>query len=496
LAKVVTSNEVFDYIADFSTGSVILVLDETRFESTLFLNSLLSPSKSDVFLISPWQLESPFKALKITPDNLVDLNTANHFVEEVRAKAGAGSVLVHEYLPHLLVRQNEDDVLRMVEFWIGRVTQFDTLELITLPEGTFPSFEKKLQALVHGTLRIKLRRDEKETSLSLSLANVCKPEYHLKEIPFRIQDGRLLVRWGDAFTDHLPKQSGVEVEERIRYLRSNLTNLRISAGEADTTRLDQYEYWLVSQLVGKRVADLQLLFPDRFEQMLRLLAKMSLSDYLRIQHSTGDELQLNPSRDESIRITTPESPPKPGLSLRSKLAMILPMRLSLWMLQRSGHYMTADTYYSYKKSVESFLAYVMGQEMLTEKLEDVEKLFQEITARHISLERILRNKEDPRIAFDLKYLPRCIVLTLYAGFHRTARVKREGDRFRVTIRDCPVCAHQTRDKPTCGIIAATIVGMCGVCFKQEFSCHEVSCAAMGQPNCEFLVYRKAPLLSK
>ncbi len=489
MPKVVTSNEVFDYIADFSTGSVILVLDETRFESALFLNSLFSPSKSDVIVISPQQAESPFKALKIAPNDLVDLNAANHFVEEVRAKIRPGSVVIHEYLPHLLVRETEDEVLRMVEFLIGRVGEAGTLEFITLPEGTFPAFEKKLQALVHGTVHIKLRRDEKEGHLSLSIANACKPEYHLKEIPFRIQEGRFLLKWGDTFTDRLPRELGLELEERIKYLKSNLTGLMIAAGEGDNSRLEQYEYWLLSQVIGKRLIDVQLLFPDKFDDVLKLVAKLSFDDHLRFQPSVDDEFLLKPTRDEAIRIGTLEGPPKSGLSLRNKLALRLPTPLSLWLLQKSTHYITSDGYYAFKRSVESFLALVPGQKALSERLEEVEKLFAEITARTISVERLVRNREDPRVKFDLKYLPRCIVLTIFSAFHCKPSVEKDGDRLKVVMKDCPVCAHQRRDKPMCGVVSATIVGMCGVAFKEPFSCEEIQCSATGNPSCVFLLSR-------
>lgn len=489
--KLVSSNEVFDYICDLRPGSIVLILDETRFESMLFLNSLFSTSKSDVLILSTQQVESSFKLKKMELDKFADVNSLSHTIEELREKLTSCSVIVHDYLPHLLVQQNEALILQMVEFWLGRAEEKGTIEFITLPEGTFPSFEKKLQALAHGTVYIKLNREDR--TLSFSITKACKPEYHLKEFPFIIREGRLLVRWGQEYTDRLPREGVIELSNRVRYLKENLNSLKIVTGDVEPKGLDPYEYWFLSQAIGKRLMDIHFLFPDRFEQSMELLARLSLRNLVSFATADDKKLILMPSRQESITLehVQPDLPAKKSLSWKSKLALTVPLSISLLLLQKSGHYITSDTYYAYKKCVESYFTYTFGQEDFMKKLHDFESFFQEMTARSVSLERIIRNKEDPRIRFDVKYLPRCVALTVYAAFHRKPKVSEDGTgSYRIVISDCPVCAHQKSEEPMCKQVSATIIGMCAICFKEPFQCDEISCIAAGASSCIFQLRRQ------
>lgn len=158
-----TGHELFDTISNFKSGSLITVLDETYSESLDFLNALLNNKNLPVYVLAPHEVETPFEIIKI--DVTKSLNDINLTVASVREKIKKG-VIIHRYLPYVLLKENENAFLRMLNYWSSKVADTELVEFFILPQGTFMPFEKKLQAVTDGVIVIKVEKDRGRLSTS------------------------------------------------------------------------------------------------------------------------------------------------------------------------------------------------------------------------------------------------------------------------------------------------------------------------------------------
>lgn len=478
MSKLLTGNEIFDHIADISIGSSIAVLDITRFESMLFLNSLLRnlPNKDKVMVCSCEPVDTLFQLRRINLDRLHDPTELSLEMEKCRQMVGNQGIVVHHYLPHLLVKESEDLVLRMIEYWLMKQPTVEATQFFTLPKATFPLFEKRLQALVSGVISINVMKTEKERLLSFQMLGACRSEYHMQEFPFVAEEGRLLVKWKDVFTDTLPREEEPVIRNRIDYLRMNLYSTRIIRGDAypESGELSIYDRWLLSQLVGWRVAEIARYFPEEVDEILRKLALWNLRDFVRFE-------AVEPQRP----------PPKKHLSSRTHLALSLPTRLSLQFFRKRQHTIPMAVYNALRRSVQAFMSDRLREEDLKKELAEFEMYFQDMTARSAVVETFNNLKEDLRYDFDLKYLPKILSLAIYYGYGVRPKISRlSEDLFSIDIPDCFICSDVKSETPVCQLLVGTIVGCCSVVFKGHFFCNEVQCKASGERSCVFQLRKR------
>lgn len=477
MEKLVTANEIFDYVSNIGLGSVVLILDKTRFESLLFLNSLLSPShtKTPVMIVSTNPTEIQFKVNRIELDKLPDINSVNHRIEELRKAAGSGTVVVHDYLPALLVRDGEDQVLQMIEFWLTRARESQTIEFLTLPQGTFPEFEKKVQALVHGTIVIELSRIEKQKRFSFIIFKACKPEYHMEEFPFVIKDDRLLIKWGTDYVHRLPSRAEERVRQRVGYLRDNVSSLRLSVSVNVPEKLSPNDYILLSSLDGMHLAEIKAIFPDIFDSLIEKIARWNLSGIVGLEEA--DKKRIAASRDK--------------FRLRTRLALLLPDRLAARFLAGSSHRVPAEVYWGLKESIQSLCAlYFPAEKQPMEALANLEELTYEVVGRRTAMRHIQQAGEDPHIVFDDKYLKKIVSLTLFHGFGiKPTRFIDKATGIEVILDDCFLCRGIKSEKAICGYIAGTLAGALSQAFKKRVTCVETQCKAFGAVACVFILKR-------
>ncbi len=82
-----------------------------------------------------------------------------------------------------------------------------------------------------------------------------------------------------------------------------------------------------------------------------------------------------------------------------------------------------------------------------------------------------------------------------AVFNQTSdqvvRVEEKEDHFLYHIDRCPVCWGRKTDKPVCFIATGVIQeGARWVSGGREFRVDEITCIAMGQPSCTFMIYKE------
>jgi len=148
--KFLFGHEIIDHITDLNKGAVVSILDENRYESILFLNALLSKSPVKAVIITPNELKTSLPQEIVEFERITTATEVNLFVSKVRDSMNNEGVIIHNYLHYLLLKEEESQVLKMIEFWINKISKTGMVEFIILAKGTFPNFEKKLNSLLNG----------------------------------------------------------------------------------------------------------------------------------------------------------------------------------------------------------------------------------------------------------------------------------------------------------------------------------------------------------
>lgn len=469
--KLKTKHEVFDKLTNLTFGSSVLMLDESHFESLIFFNALLD----DAHIFAVQVPEVKFKTHKLNLQEL-PLNDLSILMGKFRHSIKKG-ILIHQYLPNLLVKEDEGRILAMLEDWMSKTRETSLFEIYTLPRGTFPNFERKLQSLCDGTITIKIEKKDDTYQSAFTLTGICKPEYHLVEHPYIFEDGKLLIKWGGSFTDQVPKGGKVEIEERKNFLKENLYSLQVVVGKTPARLNNQYDYMLYSQIIGKRLSEIQLLFPEIFEELSEKIAKWDIADHINL---------------EKVDVQEPK-PVKKSVSFLTQLALGVPTWISVRLFKGSSkHKVPVNVYLALREASEAISASSSSGSAPSMKINktELENFYQEMVARVAAVKDIKGLSEDPRSKLDLKYVPKIISLTLAAGYLLSSEVKRKnGDVFKVRVKDCFMCKELGAKTPICNALAATMTGVCKVVFKEKFSCDETECKAMGDKECVFILKR-------
>ncbi|MBS7626034.1 hypothetical protein KEJ51_03180 [Candidatus Bathyarchaeota archaeon] len=469
---------MFDHIANISFGYSLAVLDITRFESLQFLNALLgaSPCRDKILVMSCEPVDTPFKVKRVDLDKLHDPTDLSIEVDRCRRAVGRHGILIHHYLPHIIVKEGEELVLRMIEYWLMKQPSDETAHFFTLPQATFPFFEKKLQALVSGVISINVLGSGKGRVLSFQILRTCRPEFHMEDFPFIVDRGRLLIKWGDTFTDTLPSEGENVIKERVEYLKANFNTLKITRSSAaqPSERLSTYDRWLLSQIMGWTLTDVGHYFPESINELLRKLAVWNLRGLIKFEPT---EPKVYPQLSKYLR-------------LRSRFALALPTRAALLFLKRRHHTIPMKVYHALRRSVQAFISERMDENDLARELSELETYFQDMTARSAAIETYRELGQDPSFIFNLKYLPKLVSLAMYYGYALNPKIQRiSDDLYEIEVRDCFICSGVQSESPVCQLLVGTIVGCCSICYKDRFACNEVKCKASGDKSCIFYLRR-------
>ncbi|MGC8960834.1 MAG: V4R domain-containing protein [Candidatus Bathyarchaeia archaeon] len=471
--KVETGNEVFDHVSTLREGGSLLILDSTLFGALIFSNALFRRADRPAAILSSEPLDSPLTVHRLDLGKLSDMTSLSVEVERVRKSMRERAVIIHAYLPQILVREEEDRVLKMVQHWHERVQSSRILDVYLLPKGSFPYFEKKMGALAGGTLEIK----RNHRTPTFALLGSCKPEYYLMDFPFIISEDRLLIKWGDEFTDVLPKETPEEIEKRKEYILGNIPLLRIQRSGVEPARLAVTDRWLFSQLSDMRLQDVAVLFPDRLHEIAEKLASWSLRGYIRLEK--GEAAEKIPRLSKR-------------LTLKSRIGLAVPTSLALSLLTEHPKHIPIDVYHALRRSVAAFAKEApASMAELDQSLEELERGFQDFAARATAVKKLLRNKESPDLKFDLKYLPKLLSITFFYGYRLKPKFRRiSEDVYEMTVPDCFICQGIESTHPVCHILEGTVTGACGVLLKERFECREIQCKALGSEACTFRIERK------
>ena len=476
-----TGHELFDHIIDFRMGTFISILDKTYTESLSFLNALFShSSERPIYIISRQDVDTPFEIIKVdvTEKSMNDLNLT---IADIRNKVKKG-VIIHYYLPHLLLKENEDALLKMFSYWSGKIAETELIEFFPLPQDTFPPFEKKLQALTDAVIVIKIEKSEDAYRQYFSIPRGSKPIYHLTEFPYIVENKQLLIKWGDEYRDKPPEEFGEDLEKNKDFLLENLYSLQVSPGpfSIEDMKLPSYEYLLVSQCIGRRLDEIMLLFPEQSEYILENLAKWKLRGLVSFE-------------DTEMRKMTHQIKP---MSFNFELALNLPTSVTMFLLnlmRRSSdnkpRMVSYDAYIAMKRSAEALAKiFIPKSSEAIAQLSEFESFFQEIASRQTAIEHSAALGENPEIKLELQYLPKICALTLLSGYNMKSETHESGpNEWTLEIHDCHICRDEESVTPVCQMLSGTIIGALSVVFKERFECKEIRCKAMGDEACVFQI---------
>ncbi|MDH5810741.1 MAG: V4R domain-containing protein [Candidatus Methanomethylicaceae archaeon] len=468
--KFLFGHEIIDHVAEIAKGTILTILDENRYESILFLNALLAKCQTKAVIITPNELKSPLPQEIVDFERITTATEVNLFVSKIRESMNNEGVIIHNYLHYLLLKEEESQVLKMVEFWIGKISKTGMVEFIVLSKDTFPSFEKKLNNLLSGYIEINLKPGARN-QYAFKLFRICKPEFHGEEFVYTFDGNRLLVKWGDEFTEYLPKESEEEIKKKMDFLKDNIFSVKIDrVVNKPIPSMGIFDRWLYAQISDMPLSYIYYLYPDKIDDFLRKIAIWNLRGLV------------------SIKTGTPKIPEKRlDLRIRNKLAMKIPTSIALFFLKRRGNTVPFEVYNMIRKA-SAFYISTRSSEEETEELEEIEQYFQEYAARETALRTLLENKESPLIRFDLKDLPKVLSLSLYYGYRIKPRVYgEEKGKWIIDIEDCFICKNVKSQKPSCELLVGTIIGGCAVTFKEKFTAKEIECKAKGDNSCKFLL---------
>ncbi|MCP8316600.1 MAG: 4-vinyl reductase, partial [archaeon] len=390
------------------------------------------------------------------------------------------SIIIHSYFPDFIIKYEPEAFLRLLGTWRDHIKDNKTVEFYLLPRGAFPEVERKMMSVVDGVIEIKVKREGKGFGLSFIVMRCCKPEWHLHEFRYKIEDSKVLIEWEGEYTDKLPIITLDEIKYRVENYKKDLPFLKVELGPGTSMGLPASDYWLLSHIEGKDMFSLKILFYERFDEILEKIAKWHISGYLRVVKKGErlvDEREFNIGK---------------SVSWRTRLAL----RLPLWVTRRAVNRehvqsIPADVYAAEKRAMFEFLKIFFGEstELGMESLENLltlEEGFHELVGRATTAERIQKLGEDVTGSIDLKYLPKIAKIVLQIGYKLDCEINKVSpEGFLLTVRDCFLCEGIRSAKPVCRAINGALTGACSLTFKRIINCKEIKCKALGDENCLF-----------
>lgn len=288
--------EDIDSIFRLYRGAFYLILDQSHYESLIFLSALFRQLRNnsvyEIVLLSTQEVNLPFKLEVIDFDKL-SLNDISIMVNKLRDSSSNRGIIIHHYLPSLLVKENEDSILRMLEFWRGRARDSGTIEFFTLPSSVY-SVEKKLESMVDGTINIKVINSNKG-EYNLLVKKACAPRYHMTEFSITINNSVVrIVR--PKITEPKSNVAIREITESrasdIRYISAHYRFLRVKVTpQFFVAELPKGDRDLIMEINGKNLAEIRSMFPRVFNStLLPKIAKWESEGVIKLERCQANVL--------------------------------------------------------------------------------------------------------------------------------------------------------------------------------------------------------------
>ncbi len=474
-------HRIFDNIVDINYGTSILMLDETFSEANKLLKMLLrgnaNRTGSQFFEVVPHSsLDVGGNVIEIGDEPLTNISIN---INKLRRRFN-NLPFIYTVLPDMIIKNQPDDILRLLMAWQKNIRENGTIEFYILPKDTFQDLERKILSIVDGAIEVRVDQANNRYRSYLKPIRCCKPEFHLKEFQYRVESGRILIQWKDRFTDELFSYDLEEISSRVEDYNRNLRFLKITRGEKSDSQLSVYDYWMVSQIQDKLLSEIKEIFPEKFDWILEKIASWQISDVIRVVKTTD---LLSSTASQKIRV-----------SKITRIALNLPTWLTTMFIRfRTGRPRTTplDAYLYNRKATLAFIKMLFSTLDLqeadyTDRLLEMQKRFNEMGARETAVKHTKLLGENASLKLDMVYFPKILDLT----FNTTYRVKPlitkvSETEYLLKFRECFECNEVSYSKPICSAIEGIVEGICGAIFKIDAKCKEIECKALKDQACLF-----------
>ncbi|MDG6990534.1 MAG: 4-vinyl reductase [Nitrososphaerota archaeon] len=478
--KLATGHQVLDRILAIYKGNTILMLDETYSEARNFMQliaDVYNPTLKFTEITDRASLANRQNVEILTGDSLTDKVVR---VNAIRRKH-AGEILVHAYLPSLLISQPQENVLRYVDGWKNAAKEFGTIEIFLMPSNSFKESERKLVALLDCRVEFSVARRDSRMAKYFVVSGCCKPEFNMKEFEYLIDDNKLLVEWDGGLTDKPSEISEAALEKRYDDILDKPGTFIIQKGpNAARVTLTASEYVMIHQIFGLSAEEVGRLFPEKPREMMQLLAKWELAGVISFKRDFAKSAGAVPASKGA------------GYSIINAFRLLLPDKLVAWSYKMGTQAVPLEYFVANRQALSTVI------EMLTENsgakdkpayiklMPQIERSVLEMAARKAALSEIPRHHESTAAAAARKYIPKIMRVSLLSAFILKSKIDRVSpNEYHIVVHGCYICGTQTSRVPVCSTISGGLEGVCGTVFKFKSDCTEVRCKAMGDSACEF-----------
>ncbi|MEM2095268.1 MAG: V4R domain-containing protein [Candidatus Caldarchaeum sp.] len=475
-----TGHSVFDQIVKLRPGMTVLVADETFSEARSFLRALLKKRRDSVVeVVSARYHQTGAGQAVVSTEGLQDLSI--HVNQ--RRRQERGKILLHTYLPELLVRHNPDEVLKLFEIWQKDVFMSKTVEFYLIPKNTFTEFEKKARAIVDSVIDLSVVRNDGQFVYYMMPIRGCDPQFHLKNIRYEIIHDKLLIEWNGILLEDLPS-GPVSVESIKKMLESKEDRLVFTLGDVGPDIMPLSDYVVLTGLEGSRLSTFKSLYPDVWPEIEEKLAGWIASGVVKV-------MEVDPEPSGKARI---------GLRLRSRFLLLIPTKMALRLafiprifIGKKVQMVPLEAHLAVLEAMRRVIEYTSAKR--PDFLADARAAtyyFGQLSARKTALEYVRRLEGSNAGKFESKHVPKLVALTLKAGWGLDASFTTSTKNSWVfDIKNCHLCEGVSSDSPFCDkFVSGVVIGVLSVCLKTKVDCFEMTCRAMGADRCSF----KATLL--
>ena len=480
LSKLVTGHDVLDKVLVVYGGMSILVLDETYSEARNFMRLIFekyNPQLRFTEISDKASLSGIGHVEILTGDSLAGRVVK---INAIRRKH-PGEIIMHSYLPSLLISQPHDNVLKYVDAWKNASKEFGTIDIYLMPSNSFKDAERKIVGLLGSRVEFGITRKDGRVSKFFVVSGCCRPEYNMREFEYAIEEGRILVQWEGALTDRPAEVSEGALEKRFGELKVKPETFILQRGaNASRAKLSAGEYVLLHQLVGMSAMEITRLFPEKPGEMLQLLAKWELAGVVAFE------------RDYSSDGVNALNAKGGGYSFLNTLRLILPDRLVAWSYKLGTQAVPLEYFVANRDALGTVIEMLTESIGITDKpdyirsMPQIERAVLEIAARRAALLEVPRHHESTAAAAARKYIPKIMRVSLLSAFILRSHVEKISDsEYHITLNNCYLCGTLASKVPICSSVSGGLEGVCGTIFKLKADCTEVRCRSMGDKNCEF-----------
>ncbi|MCS6784172.1 MAG: hypothetical protein NZ581_03115 [Candidatus Caldarchaeum sp.] len=435
--RVFTGNPDVDELLFFYAGSIVMVTDDTFVEGKSFVSALFHDRKLLELIPSPVVDEPALREKALV--NVDDLQELSISVNRLRKSIEPHQIIVHLYLPQVLVKHGSDAVLRLINFWMSEVRRAGHLEFFVIPKKTFVDFERKLMSIADGAIEISVEKTARGYETFFIPIRLSKDQFNLKPVKYTIENGKIIVKVSPAVDPHQTLAMLTPLLERGDEIKLFFT-------EKDDLEISPKYYLFFKETSGWRLSWISDAFGDELEKVMPLFAQLFDEGVLKLVSIPVSEEFLGEKMSEygeKLRLVSSAS----FVSLFSVMLDYLKCRVDKEFEKREFIGCMSEMFarlYSYS---------VVSKERLS-----FERL----------MEKVLNT------AFGCKAVVR----------------QRSSDKFIVELKQCPVCGNPAWAEKEffCKmVIGRVIAGASKVFFKSSVDVSEVQCGFGDKGNCVFAV---------